>query len=226
MLLGLARIPYHPYNEPHELARSTVAQVRLRDRTLIAAASPRRSRSRAWLAFITVPGFCCLAFLGWNAIEARRHPSLTRLAVVCEGRPTDVAVRGPARGVPRRVVWLERHEGRWRRPVNDPVEPAWRAEWADDAQLVVCAEPVVERLVERCPLGSGRPEVRVQYARSVRLVVGATGQLLAQETLLGDLPEPCSAHEPVTSGEDVGRIEGTAVSDAAARAFLRPYVTR
>ncbi|MEI8255258.1 MAG: hypothetical protein WCJ30_06240 [Deltaproteobacteria bacterium] len=189
------------------------------------ATSPRR-RPRFWRVVIAVSSLSCLVYAGWYALEARRHPSMSEISVACDGRPSAVAIHATHGAIPRRVAWLERREGRWRAPFHDPLGNDWRAEWADEAQLVVCAEPPVEQIVERCPLGTGRVVERVRRQQTVRLVAGATGEVLARETLAGAMPEPCSANEPLTSGAEVARLEGADVSDATVRAFLRPYVTR
>lgn len=99
----------------------------------------------------------------------------------------------------------------------------WSTSWADEAQLVVCAEEAVPQVISAAR-SDGDTIERRQIQQGIRLVVPATGQVLTQQVLMGRMPRACNATELFTrGGTAVTQITGDVETAIVA---LEPFITR
>lgn len=194
-----------------DLAGSTLASATLGQTSLIGATGLEDPDLAASLGVDATELGAALADQGVR-LEARENV-LAALAAACRGQGVTAAAPFPQGSLHPIAVLGDAGE-----PVEltDRVPGAWEPMAVRFAQLVVCAEPETERVVEVCRytvIGTGEAGEtvrRVRFERTAMIVEAATGRVVDRRTFLGGEPRFCELEitppffEPVLRGSHVG----------------------
>lgn len=191
-----------------------------------AAPQPPKKRSKLWLLLLAIPALACTSCLVFYLIDSHGHESASVLADVCEGQRSVRTAPYLPSALPHRIAWFNRSGSTWRHDGSPPVPIGWSTVWADEAQLVVCAEEPVRQVIERCPFNNGHVVERRQVQQGIRVVVPATGQVLFQQAVVGPMPQPCAQTEYFSRGSTTSVRAGDDIPEATIAPLIEPFVTR
>lgn len=169
--------------------------------------------------------FCCvgggLMAAGGMFLQSR----VAGLAAVCDGQPAPAAAPYVP-GSPARATLMQRGStGSWTAQFG-----RLRSEWASDttetSAIVVCLDPEVERLAERCDYEGGMVASRYQYDQRVRVLVAQTAVPLVDTVITGGDAPACPDILTGQAGSSY-RYDGPHVTEATPtfEAILRPILS-
>lgn len=160
---------------------------------------------------------------------SKENKTYGSLSEACHGNPVpDAASYSDTSGI-HPAVGMKLYGSKYS-AYNYAIPDQALAEGVSDAQLVLCLKEAEKELLERCPYGKeGDDEAtnvveRYSYELDVILVEAKTGNVLAEDTLVGDEPRECLDEEVFPSGQDTISVEGEEVSSSQLQEWLRPYV--
>ena len=97
-----------------------------------------------------------------------------------------------------------------------PVRNKWEPMALRFTELVACIEPDGRHSVQTCGYSGGPAITRYQHRAHVRVVVAASGRILAEDTLQGSVPDEC----PTTARVSKTTIDGSNVTRADVTRWL------